>query len=119
MDILWQFIQKEQETVRRLLSADHSALHFRDLEWMLEMRVASRALHHQMTPIITVKLHLDSETINENKDKLNAVEDRPTQRQVVMQIDPSSVRGIIQSLDEAIQESKSHRTRLFCRAFNQ
>lgn len=124
IEILSQFIQKQQDVVRKLLTADHSALHFRDLEWRLETRVASRCLHEQMTPLVTVKLHLDTETINENKDKLLTKEAASvpssgsgTQRQVVMQIDPGSLRGIIESLDEAILESKSHRTRLFCRAF--
>lgn len=110
--------------VRKLLTADHHALHFRDMEWRLETCVASRSLHAQMTPKVTVKLHLDSETININKDKLPTKREQPatatvppTTRQVVMQLDPGSLRGIIQSLDEAILESKSHRTRIFSRAF--
>lgn len=116
IEILWQFIEKQREVVQKLITADHSSYHFRYLEWELSTRIASRALLHQMTPLIRVKLFLDTETINENKEKLNSPE-KSTQRQVVMQIDPGNLRSIIESLDEAILESKSHRTRLFVRAF--
>lgn len=127
LDILAQFLQKQNETISKLLASNTTSLHFRDLEWRLETRVASRALLQQMTPQITVKLHLDHESINENKERLleegresnsNPNNDSPsTQRQVVMQLDPSCLRSIIHSLDESLLEAKTHRTRLFCRAF--
>lgn len=128
MDILAQLLQKQNETISKLLASNSSSLHFRDLEWRLETRVASRALLQQMTPQITVKLHLDHETVNENKEKLleegrerelsSSNNDHPsTQRQIVMQVDPGCLRTIIQTLDEALLEDKTHRTRLFCRAF--
>lgn len=78
-------------------------------------------------------MHLDHETINENKDKLsmgNSIssvaeeeerEEQPesttsSQRQVMMQIDPGSLRGIIEGLESAILDSKTRRTRLIRRA---
>lgn len=82
--------------------------HFRDLDWRIETRVASRALLEQETPFVTIKLHLDTEPINENKEKLNAKgDDKSTQRQVALQVDPGHLRGMIQSLEEAILGSKS------------
>lgn len=118
IEILWQFIQNKQTAVSKLLASNHHAPRFRDLEWRLETIISSRALLKQFTPQVSMKLHLDRETHNDHKDKL-AKDTASTQQQVVMKLDPGSLRGIIERLDEALLESKSHRTRLFTRAFHQ
>lgn len=118
IEILWQFIKNKEENLKTLISADNQ-LHFRDLEWRLEARISSRALLYQATPILTVKLHLDQEILTENREKLNDIPElsKSTQRQVLMHMDPSSLSHAIESLENALLASKTHRTRCFCKAF--
>lgn len=100
-------------------SADNE-LHFRDLEWRLEAKVASRALHRQATPVIAMKLHLDSEVVNEHKEKLDqesTVAASETRKEVLLQTDPTSLVHLIQVLEQALIDSKTHRVRNFVKSF--
>lgn len=68
-----------------------------------------------------MKLHLDSETF---PDRLNVLYDvgscpNTTKNEVVLQTDPNSLVHIIEQLEQALQQSKTHRTRNFIKAFKQ
>lgn len=63
-----------------------------------------------------MKLHLDSETINERKLKLNSEQQR-TKKEILLQTDPNNLIHIIDVLEQALIESKTHRTRNFIKAF--
>lgn len=63
-----------------------------------------------------MKLHLDSETINEHKLKLNSDQQR-TKKEILLQTDPNNLVHIINVLEQALIESKTHRTRNFIKAF--
>ncbi|XP_055610041.1 COMM domain-containing protein 2 [Uranotaenia lowii] len=130
--ILWQFVSSKRSLVENILkhSNDGGELHFRDLEWRLEAKVASRSLHNQATPVIAMKLHLDSEVVNEHKEKLVGQE-RPlegkndenqasvssTRKEVLLQTDPTSLVHLIQVLEQALIDSKTHRVRNFVKSF--
>ncbi|XP_058818304.1 COMM domain-containing protein 2-like [Topomyia yanbarensis] len=121
--ILWQFVSSKRSLVENILknSAD-GELHFRELEWRLEAKVASRALHKQATPVITMKLHLDSEVVNEHKEKLEQNDSSPTNKQntrkeILLQTDPTSLVHLIQVLEQALIDSKTHRVRNFVKSF--
>ncbi|KAL1398544.1 hypothetical protein pipiens_008880 [Culex pipiens pipiens] len=119
--ILWQFVSSKRILVETVLkqSADNE-LHFRDLEWRLEAKVASRALHRQATPVIAMKLHLDSEVVNEHKEKLDqesTVGAGETRKEVLLQTDPTSLVHLIQVLEQALIDSKTHRVRNFVKSF--
>ncbi|KAL9703634.1 hypothetical protein quinque_007152 [Culex quinquefasciatus] len=119
--ILWQFVSSKRALVESVLkqSADNE-LHFRDLEWRLEAKVASRALHRQATPVIAMKLHLDSEVVNEHKEKLDqesTVAAGETRKEVLLQTDPTSLVHLIQVLEQALIDSKTHRVRNFVKSF--
>ncbi|XP_039430638.1 COMM domain-containing protein 2 [Culex pipiens pallens] len=119
--ILWQFVSSKRTLVETVLkqSADNE-LHFRDLEWRLEAKVASRALHRQATPVIAMKLHLDSEVVNEHKEKLDqesTVGAGETRKEVLLQTDPTSLVHLIQVLEQALIDSKTHRVRNFVKSF--
>uniref|UniRef100_A0A8D8H8A1 COMM domain-containing protein 2 n=1 Tax=Culex pipiens TaxID=7175 RepID=A0A8D8H8A1_CULPI len=119
--ILWQFVSSKRTLVETILkqSADNE-LHFRDLEWRLEAKVASRALHRQTTPVIAMKLHLDSEVVNEHKEKLDqesTVAAGETRKEVLLQTDPTSLVHLIQVLEQALIDSKTHRVRNFVKSF--
>lgn len=95
---------------------------FRELDWRLEARIASRSLHKQAIPIITIKLHLDTEIINENKETIygsefssssyaNAKIAKRRKKEVIVQTDPNNLLYIIDVLEKALEESKTHRVR--------
>lgn len=78
-------------------------------------------MHSQAVPLITMKFHLDSETYPDKLDVLNDVENvsHTTKKEVILQTDPNSLVRIIDQLEQALQESKTHRTRNFIKAFKQ
>lgn len=126
--ILWQFVSSKRNLVENILKhSDYSELHFRDLEWRLEAKVASRSMHKQATPIIAMKLHLDSEVVNEHKEKLQRTGDAgdeaesikatTTRKEVLLQTDPTSLIHLIQVLEQALIDSKTHRVRNFVKSF--
>lgn len=124
--ILWQFVNSKRNLVENILKhSNDSELHFRDLEWRLEAKVASRAMHKQATPVIAMKLHLDSEVVNEHKEKLQRNGDAPeeefsepnTRKEVLLQTDPTSLIHLIQVLEQALIDSKTHRVRNFVKSF--
>ncbi|XP_055695505.1 COMM domain-containing protein 2 [Lutzomyia longipalpis] len=119
--ILWQFVTNKNEYVRSLLqSRQRHDYRFRDLEWRLDARVASRSNLSQATPQITMKFHLDRETINEHKDRIYDTTDTSSSRkQIVVSTDPCNLTHIIATLENALQQSKTHRTRNFVKAFQQ
>lgn len=66
-----------------------------------------------------MKLHLDSETSADKRDILNTENDSLTKKEIVLQTDPNCLVHIISQLEQALQESKSHRTKNFVKAFRQ
>lgn len=97
---------------------------FRDLDWRLEGRVASRCLLNQSIPFITIKFHLDCENVNEKKFPLeNALETttnttkngidakQSRRRQVIFQTDPNNLLYIINVLEKTLNEARTHRAR--------
>lgn len=120
--ILWQFVSSKRSLVENILKhSSDSELHFRDLEWRLEAKVASRSMVKQATPIIAMKLHLDSEVVNEHKEKLQSSDGEPskqnTRKEVLLQTDPTSLVHLIQVLEQALIDSKTHRVRNFVKSF--
>lgn len=107
---------------------------FRDLEWRLEARIASRSLLNQSIPFITIKIYLDTETINENKERLaggaenadKTLDENEKSRlakverqrkQVLFQTDPNNLIYLIDVLEKALEEAKTHRIRNIVKAF--
>lgn len=116
ISVLWQFVTSKGDFIRNVL--DQLSLveyRFRDLEWRLEGRIASRSLIHQSVPLITIKFHLDSETVNENKCPLTSKNDENTQRsrkkEVIFQTDPNNLLYIINVLEKTLHEARTHRVR--------
>lgn len=124
ISILWQFVTSKKDFVRNVL--DQISLveyRFRDLEWRLEGRVASRSLLNQSIPFITIKFHLDSEKVNENKTPLgmigepmanksdNDLQPHSRKREVIFQTDPNNLLYIINVLEKTLQESRTNRVR--------
>lgn len=121
ISVLWQFVTSKGDFVRNVL--DQLSLveyRFRDLEWRLEGRVASRSLIQQSIPLITIKFHLDTETVNENKCPLVAAQkdqsnagsvQRSRKKEIIFQTDPNNLLYIINVLEKTLQEARTHRVR--------
>lgn len=123
ISILWQFVTSKSDFIRNLL--DHVSLveyRFRDLEWRLEGRIASRCLVHQSVPFITIKIHLDLENVNENRTPLH-VWNQPAEnkscsgsqpnrkKQVIFQTDPNNLLHMINVLEKTLREARTYRVR--------
>lgn len=117
ISVLWQFVTSKGDFIRNVLDQLSLAEYrFRDLEWRFEGRIASRSLMQQSIPLITIKFHLDSETVNENKCPLvDRSNDENTQssrkKEVIFQTDPNNLLYIINVLEKTLQEARTHRVR--------
>lgn len=102
-----------------LINSNEKSLRFRELEWRLESKVARRLLLLESAPFITIKLHLDFERQNERKDRLftESAILKTSKRIVVISLDLTNLSHLINVLEEAWLESKTHRMRNFTKAF--
>jgi len=82
----------ENRTAIRCIQSDMSMTvpHYKDLEWRLDIQLASRSLRHQVEPLITLKLH----TVDSGQ--LDHVH--------LLQTDPSSLIHLTRSLETALHE---------------
>ncbi|XP_061387635.1 uncharacterized protein LOC133322685 [Musca vetustissima] len=120
-DILAQFVTSKKKFIEgSIKSANIRAYRLVNLEWRLEVRLASRALMKQSQVFVTMKLYLHTEPKNENRDLLddsrNPNEDihedeKRNRKDLLIQTDLSSLVYMIQSLEEALMESRSRRIR--------
>lgn len=121
----WEFINSQREFIVRILKHYTVAdLRFRDLEWRMEAKVASRSLLNQTVPTVTMKLFLDTEEVAANKSTLNDTLDDPVpqksrSQEVLLQTDPTNLSHVIDVLEQALEESKTHRTKNFVKTVQQ
>ncbi|XP_067014614.2 COMM domain-containing protein 2 [Anabrus simplex] len=100
--ILSAFYEAKRDEIRQMLSQFTLELpHYKNLEWRFEVQVASRALHHQVTPLITMKLSLETK----GPDLIS------TTQNLCLQTDPTNLVHMTQVLEEALAEAKSQHTR--------
>jgi len=100
---------KKQEIHDALARLTLDLPHYQDLEWRFEVQLASRALHHQVTPLITMNLTLETKT---------ALASGSTSRKnVVLQTDPTNLVHVTQVLEEALRGSRSQHSRQIQRSF--
>ncbi|CAO1411823.1 unnamed protein product [Diamesa tonsa] len=118
IDVFWKFLNNNCD---QFLHSNE--LRFRDLQWRLDAKVATRSLDNQAEPKIKMKLILDTESSLENRDKLSGTKNSEnqiiTKKEVLMETDLLNLSHIIEQLEEALMESKSHRTRNFLKASQQ
>uniref|UniRef100_A0A182NA67 COMM domain-containing protein n=1 Tax=Anopheles dirus TaxID=7168 RepID=A0A182NA67_9DIPT len=125
-EILWQFITSKRNLVDNVLRAScQDELYFRELEWRIEGRIASRTLPSQATPVIKMKFHLDTECVSEYRENLlsepmrtadtTAMEEQTqpqhTRREVLAETDPTMLQHMIQVLEQALLEARTRRVR--------
>uniref|UniRef100_A0A2M4AX85 Putative comm domain-containing protein 2 n=2 Tax=Anopheles triannulatus TaxID=58253 RepID=A0A2M4AX85_9DIPT len=124
IEILWQFVISKRNLVDNIMRAScQDELYFRDLEWRIEGRIASRSRPTQATPVIKMKFHLDTECVSEYREKLasaslqdseehtNGHNPPVTRRQVLAETDPAMLQYMIQVLEKALIEARTRRVR--------
>lgn len=113
-EILWQFITSKRNLVDNVMRAScQDEMYFRELEWRIEGRIASRSLRSQATPVIKMKFHLDTECVSEYRDKLHSKPEteKHTRREVLAETDPAMLQHMIQVLEQALLEARTRRVR--------
>ncbi|KAL6469114.1 hypothetical protein MHYP_G00226380 [Metynnis hypsauchen] len=99
--LLLQLYLENRKEIRQILGELAPSLpHYHNLEWRLDVQLASRALRQQVKPTVTLKLHLKSAGT-------------PTAR--LLQTDPATLLHLIQELERALAEVKSNHCRRILR----
>nr|XP_009664219.1 PREDICTED: COMM domain-containing protein 2 [Struthio camelus australis] len=99
--LLLQLYLDNRKEIRSILSELAPKLpSYHNLEWRLDVQLASRSLRQQIKPAVTLKLHL-----NQNGD----------QTAQVLQTDPSTLLHLIQQLERALGEMKTNHCRRIVR----
>ncbi|CAB1323815.1 unnamed protein product [Coregonus sp. 'balchen'] len=100
--LLLQLYLDHRKEIRHILSELTPSLpHYHNLEWRLDVLLASRALRQQMKPTVSMKLHL-GESGGEKSVK-------------VLQTDPATLMHLIQELEKALAELKTTHCRRILR----
>lgn len=81
-------------------------LKFRDLEWRLEAKVASKSCHNinNIEPKILIQFNLSEESSASHRKKISSACE-----ELLVETNASNLVHIIQKLEQAMTESKSHR----------
>ncbi|XP_059849188.1 COMM domain-containing protein 2 isoform X1 [Hemitrygon akajei] len=99
--LLLQLYLDNRREIRQILGELAPDLpHYHNLEWRLDVQLASRALRHQIKPLLTLKLHL------EQNGRQNAS---------VFQTDPATLLHLIRKLEQALGEMKTNHCRRIVR----
>ncbi|NWI20280.1 COMD2 protein, partial [Crypturellus soui] len=95
--LLLQLYLDNRKEIRSVLSELAPRLpSYHNLEWRLDVQLASRSLRQQIKPVVTLKLHLSG---------------NGHQTAQVLQTDPSTLLHLIRQLEQALGEMKSSHCR--------
>lgn len=126
---LGELIQSKRSTIADFikLSCDVRSYHLVDLDWRLEVRVSSRALLKQQQVLVTLKLHLRTDTSknashkNFKEDEVSTLSDTDNnlpkgnwcndRKEVIVQTNLNTLAHMIHTLEDALMESRSRRIR--------
>ncbi|KAF8763195.1 COMM domain-containing protein 2 [Argiope bruennichi] len=93
---------ENNQNIRSLLSSLEMCVpHYKNLEWRLDVQIASRSLRRPMEPSMLLKLQLE-----EGKELKN----------IILEADPSNIINMTKVLDQALQEAKSQHFRRVMRS---
>lgn len=99
-NILSKFYESKKNDICQLVKKlSVNEPHYHNLEWRFEVQVASRALLHQVTPLVTLDL------------TLNYLKDPPNEDHILLQSDLTNLIHITNELEKALDESKSRHSR--------
>ncbi|KAM7362818.1 COMM domain-containing protein 2 [Cochliomyia hominivorax] len=122
IDILTQFVTSKRNFIEgSIKTANIRAYRLVNIEWRLEVKLASRAVMKQSQIYVTMKLYLHTEPKNENRDLLEECagesnleiheDEKRNRKDLLVQTDLNSLTYMIHSLEEALMESRTRRVR--------
>ncbi|XP_070609515.1 COMM domain-containing protein 2 isoform X2 [Erythrolamprus reginae] len=99
--LLLQLYLDNRKEIRNILSELTPKFpSYHNLEWRLDVQLASRSLRQQIKPAVTLKLHL-----NENENQTTKI----------LQTDPATLLHLIQQMEQALGEMKTNHCRRIVR----
>ncbi|ETE63396.1 COMM domain-containing protein 2 [Ophiophagus hannah] len=99
--LLLQLYLDNRKEIRNILSELTPKFpSYHNLEWRLDVQLASRSLRQQIKPAVTLKLHL-----NENENQTTKI----------LQTDPATLLHLIQQMEQALGEMKTSHCRRIVR----
>uniref|UniRef100_A0A2D4PJ15 COMM domain-containing protein n=1 Tax=Micrurus surinamensis TaxID=129470 RepID=A0A2D4PJ15_MICSU len=99
--LLLQLYLDNRKEIRNILSELTPKFpSYHNLEWRLDVQLASRSLRQQIKPAVTLKLHL-----NENENQMTKI----------LQTDPATLLHLIQQMEQALGEMKTNHCRRIVR----
>ncbi|XP_001363982.1 COMM domain-containing protein 2 isoform X1 [Monodelphis domestica] len=99
--LLLQLYLDNRKEIRTILSELAPVLpSYHNLEWRLDVQLASRCLRQQIKPAMTIKLHLSRDGEHSSQ---------------VLQTDPPTLLHLIQQLEQALGEMKTNHCRRIVR----
>ncbi|EDW83314.1 uncharacterized protein Dwil_GK22787 [Drosophila willistoni] len=126
LDVLEQFVTSKRSFIEgSIKSANIRSYRLVNLDWRLEVRIASRSLLEQCQIFVTMKLYLHTEPKNENRELLEfdlmerseeevkamKEDERQHRKDLLVQTDVGSLVHMIKTLEDALNESKTRRIR--------
>ncbi|KAL7396629.1 hypothetical protein ABVT39_008971 [Epinephelus coioides] len=103
--ILLQLYLQHHKQIRSILSQLPSNLPaYQNLEWRLDVQLASRSLRQQVIPMLTIRLLLTG-----------GCDSRDDHSRMVLQTDPSTLLHLISTLEAALAAMKTSHARRICR----
>lgn len=125
VQILTQFVTSKRNFVEgSIKTANIRAYRLVNMEWRLEVKLASRTAKKQTQIFVTMKMYLHTEPKNENRDLLEEncntnvdeqqqihEDEKRNRKDLLVQTDLSTLTHMIQSLEEALIESRTRRIR--------
>lgn len=98
---LVKYYLQNGEEIRSFLSTLKIGIpHYHNLEWRLDVQIASRSLRRPLEPKLLLKLQLEKNTMKEN---------------ILLEADPSNLIHLTEVLEQALQEARSHHCRRIMR----
>ncbi|KAM3835548.1 COMM domain-containing protein 2 isoform 1-T1 [Vipera latastei] len=99
--LLLQLYLDNRKEIRNILSELTPKFpSYHNMEWRLDVQLASRSLRQQIKPTVTLKLHL-----NENENQTTKI----------LQTDPATLLHLIQQMEQALGEMKTNHCRRIVR----
>lgn len=120
VEILTQFLTSKRNFIEgSIKTANIRSYRLVNLEWRLEIRLASRTVMKQSQIVVVMKLYLHTEPKNENRDLLDTADgnsrihedERRNRKDILVQTDLNSLTHMIHNLEEALIESRTRRLR--------
>ncbi|XP_071954791.1 COMM domain-containing protein 2-like [Antedon mediterranea] len=102
-ELLQMYMENRKEIREIMLEMSMDFPHYHDLEWRLDVELASRSLRHQVIPNILLRFH--TKEYDENKSML-------------LQTDPVNLVHMTEVLEDALDQVKTQHSRRILRNIN-